>query len=272
MESRRRCGQPRNIANRQRSRHHGEAADRIAEWWTAYKRGPRRQSLGLPAVARSGRTHDARTIPVPLRPTSYQRCTNGLGRILRCRGAARARDPCQRRAEARHRDQGLRVDAPAPRSRHVRELPSDFVETPSSARMPAPAELERRSGDRGRARHRGRTGIFLHLARERGWDPYGVELCARPHRATRSQCPSRSGTSRRPALIDGGSGDECSSSSVPDRTGTELARRLGGALGDARPIGSSHLVRDEEDPVPPRFEQAPVPEASSSPGAGACGG
>jgi 2-polyprenyl-3-methyl-5-hydroxy-6-metoxy-1,4-benzoquinol methylase len=104
-------------------------------------------------------------------------------RILRCAGCGLVRaDPLpslQEKLRAEHEDYD--TDPACPEVQDLfKNYHRDYVEDPIIARMRSHlVDLESTLGKAGSLLDVGAaTGIFMHLARERGWQPTGVELCA----------------------------------------------------------------------------------------------
>jgi 2-polyprenyl-3-methyl-5-hydroxy-6-metoxy-1,4-benzoquinol methylase len=115
---------------------------------------------------------------------SYQTLHDmGWRRILRCRQCRLVRaDPlptAEQKLVTETKDYEVDVNCPEVHDMFA-NYHRDFVEDPIIRRMRRHlAELEEVLGGPRAVLDIGvGTGIFLHLARERGWDPYGVELCA----------------------------------------------------------------------------------------------
>jgi 2-polyprenyl-3-methyl-5-hydroxy-6-metoxy-1,4-benzoquinol methylase len=116
--------------------------------------------------------------------TTYRQLHDlGWRRVVRCAGCGLVRaDPLptleQKLATETH---DYTVDETCPEVQDMfANYHRDFVEDPIIRRMRCHlAELEKTIGTPGALLDVGvGTGIFLHLARECGWDPMGVELCA----------------------------------------------------------------------------------------------
>lgn len=106
----------------------------------------------------------------------------GWRRVLRCAGCGLVRaDPFPTLEEkVAIETRGYTDDAAFPEVRDFfANCHRDYVDDPVIRAMGRHLiELERTLGDRGTLLDVGAgTGIFMHLARERGWTPFGVDIC-----------------------------------------------------------------------------------------------